>query len=70
MFAAPMRATPVVALPENNFEVVGAGSATGNVANILVSRFMVTFDGINLSRTGSVGMPFAYLGRVFATAEL
>lgn len=70
VFTTPMRAVPVVAFPDNLFNIVSISNATGSIAHVVTSRFTTTFDGINLSHAGSPGMPFVYLGRIFATAEL
>jgi hypothetical protein len=65
-----MRSTPTLTSTSTSFEIVGFGTVTGTVANFYGSPDSVTFDGISLSSTGTVGQPFAYRGSGIISAEL
>jgi hypothetical protein len=65
-----MRATPTLTATSTSYEIVGIGTVTGTFGNFYASPDSITFDGLSLSSTGTVGQPFAYRGSGIISAEL
>lgn len=69
-FPVPMRADPSLSVNTNVFDLIGYGSVTGTVANVITESTAVSFDGIGLSLSGFAGQPFTYSRSFEVSAEL